>query len=110
MKPCPKCDYDLTGLPEVHVCPECAFAYDAHATSVRLFGRRENRRVMIIGMLYSIPFVIAFRHILGVLGSWGTIGLIVAVIGTLLVYWQRDRLLPERMLFTHAGFMFYSQN
>ncbi len=27
---CPRCDYDLTGLPSQHACPECGFAYDEH--------------------------------------------------------------------------------
>jgi len=26
---CPRCDYDLQGLPVDHKCPECHFAYDA---------------------------------------------------------------------------------
>ncbi len=30
MRPCPKCDYDLTGLPDVYTCPECGFASDLH--------------------------------------------------------------------------------
>jgi len=25
---CPKCEYDLTGLPAAHRCPECGFEYD----------------------------------------------------------------------------------
>lgn len=25
---CPMCDYDLTGLPAAHQCPECGFQYD----------------------------------------------------------------------------------
>jgi rubrerythrin len=26
---CPYCDYDLKGLPQKHVCPECGRPYDA---------------------------------------------------------------------------------
>ncbi|MBI3835820.1 MAG: hypothetical protein HY287_15955 [Planctomycetes bacterium] len=33
---CPRCQYDLTGLPEIHTCPECGFDYDSNAIFVRL--------------------------------------------------------------------------
>jgi len=28
---CPRCDYDLSGLPVEYRCPECDFAYDEHS-------------------------------------------------------------------------------
>ena len=28
---CPKCEYDLTGLPAAHRCPECGYEYDETA-------------------------------------------------------------------------------
>lgn len=33
---CPNCDYDLTGLLAIHVCPECGFAYDPHSAVIVL--------------------------------------------------------------------------
>lgn len=37
---CPKCGYDLRGLPAAHVCPECGDAYDIFRRIVRLdYGR-----------------------------------------------------------------------
>lgn len=29
LRECPRCAYDLTGLPREHVCPECGLVYDA---------------------------------------------------------------------------------
>lgn len=37
---CPRCDYDLTGLPPRHICPECGCQYDEHSILIRLKGRR----------------------------------------------------------------------
>ncbi len=28
LQKCPRCRYSLTGLPDIHRCPECAFEYD----------------------------------------------------------------------------------
>jgi hypothetical protein len=36
MSNCPMCGYDLQGLPEGHVCPECAFPVERES---RLYGR-----------------------------------------------------------------------
>ena len=40
---CPRCDYDLTGLPEQHTCPECGCGYDQHSIGIPLTGRRHQR-------------------------------------------------------------------
>lgn len=37
---CPRCDYDLTGLPAEHTCPECGCKYDEHSIGISLTGRR----------------------------------------------------------------------
>lgn len=39
---CPRCDYDLTGLPAVHTCPECGCNYDEHSIGFRLTARRNE--------------------------------------------------------------------
>ncbi len=41
---CPKCGYDLRGLPSTHVCPECGFEYAAD--SFVLAGNPHSRRSM----------------------------------------------------------------
>jgi hypothetical protein len=35
---CPRCRYDLNGLPSPHHCPECGFAYDDHLEIWRAKG------------------------------------------------------------------------
>lgn len=37
---CPRCKYDLTGLPSIHTCPECGFGYNANE-EVIVIGRRK---------------------------------------------------------------------
>jgi len=39
---CPRCNYDLSGLPSEHRCPECGCPYDSTSTSILLTGRRRH--------------------------------------------------------------------
>ena len=48
---CPRCQYDLTGLPEIHTCPECCFAYDPHAIYLRLKVRRAIWNQIFMGLV-----------------------------------------------------------
>ena len=47
---CPRCDYDLQGLPAAHVCPECGFEYDSNTRVWRdvSWRRRINRCLSIV--------------------------------------------------------------
>ena len=61
MHPCPKCKYDLTGLPEVHACPECGFEYDPH-TELFDIGPPyvSSSKALVILSLCAVSFVLAF--------------------------------------------------
>ena len=56
---CPQCDYDLTGLPEAHSCPECGFAYDAFTRTWRVASdsRRASSFFYWIIMIGALTFV-----------------------------------------------------
>lgn len=55
---CPRCQYDLTGLPEKHTCPECGLEYDPHAVYVRLslHTRPWNQVVMGVALIAAAVF------------------------------------------------------
>lgn len=60
---CPRCGYDLRGLPLTYQCPECAFEYDPAAITIRLKGAR--------------PRMFDFYAILGVAGGMGIVLMVV---------------------------------
>jgi rubrerythrin len=39
LKACPRCEYDLAGLPRRHQCPECGFPYDENMFTVHAWYR-----------------------------------------------------------------------
>jgi hypothetical protein len=58
---CPRCRYDLAGLPDTHVCPECGFEYDPHAKVIRLHGWRVRFR-------HRVPIFLVF--VVLTMGVW----------------------------------------
>ena len=42
--PCPRCEYNLLGLPDKHRCPECGFTYERGRTWVIRQSKRFTRR------------------------------------------------------------------
>jgi hypothetical protein len=65
---CPKCGYDLTGLPAPHRCPECGFKYDEQMRAFRL-RRGINVGAVIAGALLAAWFLIRLLYALR-RGDW----------------------------------------
>lgn len=108
MRPCPRCDYDLTGLPDEHICPECGFAYDKHAISIRLSARKEYRKALVFGVIYML-FWVGLRQ----LGSFAVpvgvlFGFVIVFLVMLLFQFWKYRTVADRMILTREGFMFHS--
>lgn len=108
MRQCSRCDYDLTGLPDEHTCPECGFAYDKHATSIRLTSRREYRYAQIMGVLWFFYFVSLWQRGPIKMPAWFLIVFSVIFVGMFLFRLRKSRTVADRMIFTREGFTFYS--
>jgi hypothetical protein len=55
---CPECEYDLTGLPAAHYCPECGFEFKAETVAFR--GQRPRGVVFsILGALATLWVVVS---------------------------------------------------
>ena len=61
---CPKCNYSLTGLPDEHACPECAFPYERDSL-VFAESRRDAKVVLMIsatGLIVSLVYLVIGRR------------------------------------------------
>jgi hypothetical protein len=100
---CPRCNYDLTGLPETHVCPECGCPYDSHSTAIPLSGRRTH---YLVAAMY-LPLVGGLLWFRGprlfTAGNVAVLGTCVATaIGTIVAVLRRGGL-PTRLILHHEG-------
>ncbi len=77
---CPRCEYALTGLPAVGVCPECGHPYDGD--TVYLYGHAAGGRAQawngpvwsFRGLAFSWGMVVVWTAILGI--AWRSGGLL----------------------------------
>jgi hypothetical protein len=84
---CPQCEYDLTGLPEPCVCPECGRAIEAGLRAVPVWSEsgKPSWIAILILSLFGFPTVIGAGHALlsqtlDVRGAFlGCLGLLFAI-------------------------------
>ena len=104
MKPCLKCDYDLTGLPDEHACPECGLAYDPHNVRIRLastFGPAGTAAILVMALWILVaPSCVGRTR--GAFESWAFT--ILAVYGFVVVLRSAHRRATRRrIIFNREG-------
>lgn len=78
LKRCPECDYELSGLPHAHNCPECGIAYSENIFDLPIWldGSAASRRsnslanlvlVLAFGVLFAFRQAWILSHILFVM-------------------------------------------
>lgn len=108
MRLCPQCDYDLTGLPDEHTCPECGFVYDTHATSIKLTARKEFRNGLIFGSVYLVWFVLFRSSSTFRMPVWFLIGIVILFLTVTLFRLRKYQTVASRMILTRHGISFFS--
>lgn len=110
LKHCPRCRYNLRGLPARHTCPECGFAYDPDCVIIRLRGWRKRDVWSILGLggILIAVLVDAFRPpFYGRPAEWlralAYLGLPVAWLG---YYVARARFNRRAVIINHLGVTF----
>jgi hypothetical protein len=105
---CPCCSYDLTGLPEVHTCPECGFEYDALAMSITLRGRRAYTVNLISSAAMGLTYFGFLYPRTGFTAGKATliIFLGIALLVTLYRLWKRETV-PRLLLLSRRGLAFH---
>jgi hypothetical protein len=59
---CPRCNYDLTGLPEIHTCPECGLNYDPDTVAIELRGVRHPVAVLFWAVIWIALLVFILQR------------------------------------------------
>lgn len=107
---CPQCDYNLTGLPDEHTCPECGFAFDAYSTCIRLSARENYRHAQVMIVFWILYFVFVVWRQVGPSRMSASILVLFSLVavGRLLYESRRIQTAADRMIFARAGLSFYS--
>lgn len=103
--PCPLCDYDLTGLPAEHTCPECGFKYDRHTTAVKLAARKRHYIGLASVAGYGLFMLyLAFR--VSNPGDNFLLGIILVSLMVATYHFVRAMGHPSRLVLSRAGIRF----
>ena len=97
------CRYDLTGLPEVHTCPECGFENDPHARVIRLFPQR---RIYGHFVAVGIWILLIMRGALSQYTAAVVLSSIAVVLLVTTFYWSRIAGSPRRLVLNRHGVRF----
>ena len=103
MKPCLKCDYDLTGLPDEHACPECGLQYDPDNVAIELARKPAILEVVValtgLGIIYASFWS---GKALGALEDWMSAILVIQLF-VLLLMWAVGRGTWRRIIINRLG-------
>lgn len=104
MKPCLKCDYDLTGLPDEHTCPECGFTYDSENVAVDLRYRPSGLLIRIaIFAMAALPLCFFFGSLENVVLLWAWVWQIAWLTGFHLYCMRARRKLEPKLILNRSG-------
>ncbi len=103
MKPCLKCDYDLTGLPDEHICPECGLDYDPDNVALELARKPDILEVVVALTMLGIVYASFWSgKALGALEDWVSAILVIQIF-VLLLMWAVGRGTWRRIIINRLG-------
>jgi hypothetical protein len=88
LKRCPKCGYDLAGLPRNHACPECGARYDESTFIIDVGGKKSKAQRCVEAAYFATVTGLALLYACfsGTRASWrvpwGMLAFILAVLAT----------------------------
>lgn len=101
---CPRCDYDLTGLPAEHTCPECGCKYDEHSIGIPLTGRRAERWwAWVFQPLLGVILLIQVQRSGVQWRTWDRLILPVIIFLGFFLQWKHRLGFPTRMVLDREG-------
>jgi hypothetical protein len=103
---CPKCGYDLAGLPTAHTCPECGLAYDPLCRVVRLPCSTRARLQVIYGCALIALALWAILRFGGKAGDASFLGLLVVLTAVAMVRATRTGGIQRLLVLNEAGVQF----
>ena len=119
---CPRCGYDLEGLPREHACPECGYAYDMTVSMIWVWSDGEEPKIfnvvsnglsaaflflIFLMLLWAVPrnggFGIWFFLIITGFGSFTTYKSLIKTIRNYRL--QEEDKASDALVFSPSGFL-----